>query len=214
MQLHEEHRPKTWAEVIGQDAALARIEALRARGGLGGRAYWVSGASGTGKTTIARLIAAELADEWGVEEIDAAEVTAEACENWRRNLRTRMIGKGGRAVIVNEAHGLRKESCRRLLTILEDLPPHVVFVFTLTSEGAELLFDGCDDAHPLISRCCELPLARRGLAEPFAAHAQRIALGAGLDGRPLAEYLRLAKDCKNNLRQMLQRIEAGRMKAD
>jgi len=49
--------------VVGQDNTLKRIEVLRRRG-LSGRAYWLSGQSGTGKTTIARLIAAEIADDF------------------------------------------------------------------------------------------------------------------------------------------------------
>ncbi len=55
-QLHEQYRPSAWSDVIGQDKALARIETLRKRG-LGGRSYWLSGASGTGKTSIAKLLA-------------------------------------------------------------------------------------------------------------------------------------------------------------
>ena len=61
MQLHEQFRPQSWSDVVGQSKALARIERLRKRG-LGGRAYWIAGQSGTGKTTIAKLLAAELAD--------------------------------------------------------------------------------------------------------------------------------------------------------
>ena len=37
--LFEQYRPKTWAEVVGQDAALRQIEAVRRRG-LAGRAWW------------------------------------------------------------------------------------------------------------------------------------------------------------------------------
>lgn len=69
MQLHERYRPKVWADVVGQPKALERLEALRSRG-LGGRAYWISGASGVGKTTVARLLAAEIADEWLTEELE------------------------------------------------------------------------------------------------------------------------------------------------
>ena len=58
--LYEQYRPQTWAEVVGQDKVLAKIDRLRSRS-LAGRAYWLSGQSGTGKTTIARLIASEMA---------------------------------------------------------------------------------------------------------------------------------------------------------
>jgi hypothetical protein len=45
-------------------------------GQLGGRNFWISGKSGQGETTLARLIASELAEPWNVEEMDAAEVIA------------------------------------------------------------------------------------------------------------------------------------------
>jgi hypothetical protein len=62
-----------------------------------------------------------------------------------------------------------------------------------------------------LSRCTRLELSRRGLAEVFAERAKLIAEGAGLDGRPVDDYLRLAKTCRNNLRAMLHAVEAGDM---
>src|SRR3954447_17285380 len=59
--LTEQYQPRTWADVVGQDKIVQRVQALAKRG-LAGRAYWISGQSGTGKTTIARLIAQEVAD--------------------------------------------------------------------------------------------------------------------------------------------------------
>jgi len=50
MQLTEQYRPTMWSEVVGQDKIVSRIQALAKRG-LTGRAYWLSGQSGTGKTT-------------------------------------------------------------------------------------------------------------------------------------------------------------------
>ena len=49
MQLAEKYRPKTWQDVIGQDKAISRNQQLAKRG-LAGRAYWLSGASGTAKS--------------------------------------------------------------------------------------------------------------------------------------------------------------------
>ncbi len=73
--LAERYRPATWREVVGQDKVVDRLRALAARGGLAGRAYWLAGLSGSGKTTIARLIAAEVADPFLIEELDAAALT-------------------------------------------------------------------------------------------------------------------------------------------
>lgn len=95
--------------------------------------------------------------------------------------------------------------------MLERLPCHAVVIFTTTVDGQESLFEDYDDAHPLLSRCVRLDLARRDLAKPFAERAQRIAQTEGLDGQPIAAYLKLAQKHKNNLRAMLNDIEGGGM---
>src|SRR5205823_8481881 len=100
--LAERYRPRTWGEVVGQEKVVGRLATLAKRGTLAGRAFWLSGKSGTGKTTIARLIAAEVAGEWDTEEIDATALTVAQLRDVERVLSLRgMSGKGGRAVIVN-----------------------------------------------------------------------------------------------------------------
>src|SRR5262249_12331682 len=123
-------------------------------------------------------------------------------------------GKRGRAFIVNEAHGLRKDVIRQFLVALERIPAHVVWIFTTTCEGQVSLFENYADGSPLLSRCLDFALARRGLAEAFAKRAQEIAKRGGLDGRPLKYSLRLVQTHKNNSRAVIQAIEAGEMIAD
>jgi hypothetical protein len=121
--------------------------------------------------------------------------------------------KHGRAYLINEAHGLRKPVITQLLVLLERIPKHVVIVFTTTIEGQDKLFEDYADAGPFTSRCIPLPLSRRDLARPFAERAKEIAEREGLDGRPIEQYVRLMKECRNNLRMALMAIDSGQMLA-
>jgi len=83
-------------------------------------------------------------------------------------------------------------------------------IFTTTWDGQEAMFDGID-AGPLLSRCTPIRLTNQGLAQAFAERALTIARTENLDGQPIAAYVKLAKRCNNNMRAMLQEIDAGCM---
>ena len=70
--LYEQHRPKKLSAVLGQPKAVSTIQRLIERG-IGGRALWISGASGTGKTTLARIVAGNIADDFYTTEYDSAD---------------------------------------------------------------------------------------------------------------------------------------------
>lgn len=211
MRLTEKYRPRTLDDVVGQPKAVATVRGILARGGFGGRCVWLSGPSGAGKTTLARIIAAEVADPTCTVELVARDLGAERLAELAESFTYYGFGKGGRALIVNEAHGLRSDQIERLLTLTEDLPGHVVVIFTTTREGQEALFQDHDDASPLLSRCIRVPLTNQGLSKAFAERVSEIAKAEGLDGQPIDAYVKLAQRCKNNCRAMLQEVEAGAM---
>lgn len=212
--LYEKYRPVKYAEVIGQREAVKQIRTVLKRG-WGGRAYWIAGDSGVGKSTLAQIIARLGADDFFIEEYDSPMelMRKETMKHIENSIQLYAPGKGGRAFIINEAHGLWAQEVRWLLGVLERLPNHVVFIFTTTGEAQSLFVDSKVDALPLLSRCIYIELRNnRYLSRSFALHCKRIARAENLDGQPLAEYIGLAKRCNNNCRMMLQDIEAGKMK--
>ena len=56
-----------------------------------------------------------------------------------------------------------------------------------------------------------MTFTNQGLAQDMAKKAQEIARAENLDGQPIAKYVRLVQECKNNMRQVLQRIDACEM---
>lgn len=212
MRLFEKYRPETLAEVVAQPKAVDTIIRFQDRGGLAGRAFWISGKSGQGKTTLAKLIAYQVADPFYTEHFDAGELTASRLADLGRSLSLYGAGgKTGRAVICDEAHGLKKATIRALLVMLEQIPKHVVWIFTTTNEGMSMFEDDNIDANPLLSRCDCISLAQRDVAKPFAERAREIAQAEGLDGKPLAAYIRLVNDKGGNMRAVLNEIESGKM---
>lgn len=211
--LYEKYRPATWGDVIGQDKPIREIQtAARVAGGYA-QCWWLTGASGTGKTTLAYIVAREHCDALCIDERDATGMTVGDVRQIESEWLSYGWGKGGRAYIINEAHGLRRDVVRAWLTALERRPPHVSVIFTTTTDGEDKLFEDQDDAGPLVGRCTRIALARQGLAKLFAEKAREIAGKEGLDGLPLERYVRLAQECKNSMRRMLSEIGKGVMLA-
>jgi len=203
--LFERARPTDFAQAVGQDAIVKRLQALEQRQALGGRAYWVSGLSGTGKTTLGKIIASKIASEYGTTEVSVKQLDVKALDDWERSTRMRCIDGQGHALIVNEAHGLKPNTIYHLLDMLERLRDYCVVIFTTTNEGQAQLFEDNLDTAPLLSRCVQLQLQSSGsdLELSFDLHVRKVAHAEQLDGKPIGDYLALARKYKHNLRACL-----------
>lgn len=208
--LFEKYRPRTLGELIAQPKAVETAKRLIKRG-LGGRAVWISGCSGSGKTSLAKILAREVADDCMIQEFNSSDITADRLRSIASECHSYGFGRGGRCYLVDESHGLRRDNVRQLLTMLEQIPNHVLWVFCTTSDGQTALLEDYPDSGPLLSRCALIQLSRQGLARPFAEHVQRIAQAEGLDGLPIERYVKLLRDCRNNMRSALQAVECGEM---
>ena len=216
--LYERVRPRTLDGVVGQPRAVAAVQRIMAQGVAGG-AYLFLGPTASGKTTLSRIMAAEIAAPHFVEEVNGAEIRTAAQV---RDLANRMhlwggglfTDKGGRACIVNEVHRLKADAIACFLDVLEDIPEHSAWFFTTTWDGADQLFDEKIDASPLMGRCMVIRTTNQGTAQAYAELAYKVANDAGLNGQPMDKYLGLVRKHKGNLRAVLQDIQGGAMVAE
>jgi replication-associated recombination protein RarA len=213
MCLYRKYRPDSWDYVIGHGKVKRVVAGMATAGTIGGHAFLVTGASGIGKSTIARLVALEICDDDNILDLDASGLTPAAIVDIERSMRSYSIGtKRGRAVTINEVHGMRKDTMRQMLVTLERIPRHCCWALTTTSAGKQLLLDGID-ADPLFSRCVPFRLTGSDYMEAFAVRAMAIADAEGLNGYPghgsINVFRSLVKRCDCNFRAVLSEIEAG-----
>lgn len=136
--INTKYRPNTWDEVIGQGAVVDSLANAIAK--KLGTAFLLTGPSGTGKTTLARIASTQLGckpDD--LLDFDAA--TKTGIEDIREVIDTllyRPLGDGAiKVVIIDEAHALSKQAVTALLKSLED-PPSWVYWFLCTSEPTKI----------------------------------------------------------------------------
>ena len=144
--LYREYRPAVFAEVRGQEQVTSVLEAAIKKDELA-HAYLFAGGRGTGKTSMARILAHAVgtADE-DIYEMDAASNRGiDEIRELRDGVSTLPFNSRYKFYIIDEAHALTKDAWGAFLKTLEAPPAHAVFVLATTE------LDRVPDT--IISRC-------------------------------------------------------------
>ncbi len=131
--LYRKYRPEGFKDVRGQEHVTSVLEAAVEQGKIA-HAYLFAGGRGTGKTSMARILARALqTSEQDVYEMDAASNRGiDEVRELREGVSTLPFESKYKFYIIDEAHALTKDAWGAFLKTLEEPPAHVVFVLATT----------------------------------------------------------------------------------
>src|SRR3954468_13629704 len=131
--LYRQYRPVDFSEVRGQEHVVEVLEKAIKNKKIA-HAYLFSGGRGTGKTSVARILAREL----GVSDKDLYEMDAASnrgiddIRELREGVYAMPFDSKYKFYIIDEAHMLTKEAWNAFLKTLEEPPAHAIFVLATT----------------------------------------------------------------------------------
>jgi DNA polymerase-3 subunit gamma/tau len=138
--LYRNYRPKSLSEVVGQEQITTTLQHALKTGQIS-HAYLFTGPRGTGKTSIARILAHEInglpydddSAHLDIIEIDAASNRRiDEIRDLRDKVNIAPTSAKYKVYIIDEVHMLTREAFNALLKTLEEPPAHVVFILATT----------------------------------------------------------------------------------
>lgn len=204
------YRPQSWGELILPKQGKTMMQVACVKQAIDAKNWplrvMIIGESGTGKTTLARVIAKAAGNLSVLQEVDGRDVTSGLVKQWREWFSSRNVF-GQACVIVNEAQNFGAASSG-LMTLCDSMKSGILIMTTMNTQ--KVVFANTQEDEAVIGRCMTINITTQGLAEAASIRLLEIARTEGKDfGDDGKRTLQLLRDNHNNIRKTLQAIEAG-----